>query len=135
GRHRSKAVTLYRQGDINLVLNAEPHSFAHSYFLVHGPSICAIALRTDDCHQALGRAEALACARFEGRVGPNELALPAVRSLDGSLIYFVPRDPDLLETDFIFERAGPAPVGLETIDHVAQALPAGQLDSFVLLYR
>jgi 4-hydroxyphenylpyruvate dioxygenase len=138
-RHRSKAVTLYRQGDINLVLNAEPHSFAHSYFLMHGPSICACALRTGDDLQALGRAEALACTRFEGRVGPNELAIPAVRALDGSLVYFVAQDPGAagpLETDFIFDGVEQKrSIGLEAVDHVAQALPAGQLDSWVLFYR
>lgn len=137
GRHRSKAVTLYRQGEANLVLNAEPNSFAHSYFLVHGPAICAIALRAEDERAALGRAEALGCPRFEGRVGPNELTIPAVRSLDGSLIYFVADRPgavDPLETDFIPESR-PQPAGIATIDHVAQALPPGQFDSWVLFYR
>jgi 4-hydroxyphenylpyruvate dioxygenase len=139
GRHRSKAVSLYRQGEANVVLNAEPNSFAHSYFLVHGPSICAIALRTGDERAALGRAEALGCPRFEGRVGPNELTIPAVRSLDGSLVYFVADRPDAadpLRTDFIAEIA---PVAASTdvlaIDHVAQALPPGQFDSWVLFYR
>ena len=93
------------------------------------PSICACALRTADDLQALVRAEALACARFEGRVRPNELTIPAVRSLDGSLIYFVAQDPKgagPLETDFIFDGGeGTTPIGLEAVDHVAQALPVG----------
>jgi 4-hydroxyphenylpyruvate dioxygenase len=139
GRHRSKAVTLYRQGDANLVLNAEPNSFAHSYFLMHGPSICAIALRAADEFQALNRAEALGCSRFEGRVGPNERTIPAVRSLDGSLLYFVADGPgaaDPLEADFIIEDAPAARPGeLAAVDHVAQALPAGQFDGWVLFYR
>lgn len=138
--HRSKAVSLYRQGGINLVLNAEPDSFAEAYFLMHGPSICALGLRTPDDLQALSRAEAFGCARFEGRVGPNERTVPAVRALDGSLIYFVAEtEPGAgpLQTDFIFEdRAEPgATVGLEAVDHIAQALPAGQLDGWVLFYR
>jgi 4-hydroxyphenylpyruvate dioxygenase len=139
GRHRSKAVTLYRQGDANLVLNAEPNSFAHSWFLVHGPSICAIAIRTEDERGALSRAEALGCARFEGRIGPNELTIPAVRSLDGSLIYFVADRPDAvdpLQTDFVLDAvSAAAPPDIAAIDHVAQALPPGQFDSWVLFYR
>jgi 4-hydroxyphenylpyruvate dioxygenase len=139
GRHRSKAVTLYRQGDVNLVLNAEPNSFAHSYFLMHGTSICAIALRADDEFQALNRAEAMGCSRFEGRVGPNERTIPAVRSLDGSLIYFVSDRsdaPDPLEADFIRDDTPTArSAGLLAVDHVAQALPAGQFDAWVLFYR
>ena len=42
-RHRSKDVSLYRQGDVNFILNAEKDSFAQGFARVHGPSICAIA--------------------------------------------------------------------------------------------
>jgi 4-hydroxyphenylpyruvate dioxygenase len=44
-RHRHKRVTLYRQGGVNFILNAEPDSFAQRFARLHGPSICAIALR------------------------------------------------------------------------------------------
>ena len=71
GRHRSKDVTFYRQGGINLIVNAEKDSFAHSYFLMHGPSICAVALSADDEIRALSRAEAFGARRFEARVGPT----------------------------------------------------------------
>ena len=47
-RHRSKRVTLYRQGDVNFIVNAEPESFAQSFARLHGPSICAIAFRVRD---------------------------------------------------------------------------------------
>lgn len=140
GSHRSKDVSLFRQGGINLVLNAESDSFAHSYFLMHGPSICAIGLKTQDDMQAFSRAEAFACTRYEGRVGPNELHIPAIRALDGGLIYFVgDREgaPGPLETDFVIEAggAGNGGIGLQTIDHLAQALPAGQMDGWILFYR
>ena len=55
-RHRSKKVTLYRQGDINFVVNAEPYSFAQAFAKVHGPSICAIAFRVRDAGKAHARA-------------------------------------------------------------------------------
>lgn len=140
GRHRSKDVTLYRQGGINLVLNAEHDSFAHSYFLMHGPAICAIGLKTQDDMQALSRAESFACTRYDGRVGPNELHIPAIRTLDGGLIYFVgdrPGQPGPLETDFVVESAGTGNggIGLQAVDHLAQALPAGQMDGWILFYR
>ena len=47
-KHRSKNVLLYRQGDINFIVNAEPDSFAQAFARVHGPSICAIAFRVKD---------------------------------------------------------------------------------------
>jgi 4-hydroxyphenylpyruvate dioxygenase len=139
GRHRTKDVSLFAHGEIRIVLNKEPDSFAHSYLLVHGTSVCALALRTDDAMAALGRAEAYGCVRFEGRVGPNERAIPAVRSLDGSLIYFtdeIGADRSGFEADFVLdEEALPTTGVLERIDHIAQALPEGQLDAWVLFYR
>src|SRR3546814_13879542 len=51
-RHRNKNVTLYRQGGINFLINAEPDSFAQRFARLHGPSICAIAFRVDDAAKA-----------------------------------------------------------------------------------
>ena len=47
-KHRSKKVTLYRQGDVNFVLNAEPDSFAAHFAKAHGPSVCAVGFRVRD---------------------------------------------------------------------------------------
>jgi 4-hydroxyphenylpyruvate dioxygenase len=138
GRHRSKAVTLYAQGGIRLILNHEPDSFAHSYQLLHGTSVCALALRTDDPQAALGRAESFGSMRFEGRVAPSEMVLAGVRSPAGSLIYFT-QDWGLhrvgLEADFILEDVEDGEAALARVDHIAQALPEGQLDAWVLFYR
>src|SRR5207245_1487671 len=92
GRHRSKEVSLYQQGDINLVLNAEPDSFARTHFSEHGPSICAMSLTTDDSIRALNRATALNCPRFDSRVGPPKLKIPAIRRPNESLVYFAPAE-------------------------------------------
>src|SRR3546814_4890426 len=55
-RHRNKNVTRYRQGGINFLINAEPDSFGQRFARLHGPSICAIALRVDDAAKAYKRA-------------------------------------------------------------------------------
>ena len=52
-RHRSKDVTLYSQGGVNFVVNAEPESFAQSFARVHGPSACAMAFRVKQRGQRL----------------------------------------------------------------------------------
>ncbi|MFP3448809.1 4-hydroxyphenylpyruvate dioxygenase, partial [Pseudomonas sp. SIMBA_067] len=57
-QHRSKSVSLLRQGDINLILNCEPYSFAHNFFEAHGPSLCATAIRVKDSVKAMARAVA-----------------------------------------------------------------------------
>lgn len=141
GEHRSKAVTLYRQGDIDIILNAEPGSFARSHFMQHGPSICALGIATEDSLRALNRATAFGCPRFEGRIGPNELKIPAIRAPDGSLIYFVPSTQGskrLFEIDFLLEdetASAPSPTDLQAVDHIAQGLPQLRQDAWTLFYR
>ncbi|HEY6868712.1 MAG TPA: TIM barrel protein, partial [Novosphingobium sp.] len=71
-RHRSKDVTQWAQGDINLVLNCEPEGLAHSFDVVHGASVCAIGLAVPDPVQALARADALRIPRFDQAVAPDE---------------------------------------------------------------
>ncbi|MNF25391.1 4-hydroxyphenylpyruvate dioxygenase [compost metagenome] len=137
GRHRSKNVSLLRQGDINLVLNAEPYSFAHSFFEAHGPSLCATALRVRDGKQALERASQFGGQPYRSLVGPNEREIPAVRAPDGSLIYLADRDAQghsIYETDFDLKDSADLGI-LKRIDHVAMALPAEGMDSWVLFYK
>ncbi len=140
GRHRSKNVALYRQGDINLVLNSEPESFAHAYFLMHGVSVCATALRVGDVDAAVQRAELYRYRPYAGGVGPAETVMPAIRAPDGGLLYFVDDAPGAanpFETDFILAPNAPpsAPGNLTRIDHVAIGLPEGQFDIWVLFYK
>ena len=90
-QHRSKDVTLYRQGDINFVLNHEPDSFAQAFARVHGPSVCAFAIRVKDAAHAYKRALELGAKPHHGEVGPMELNIPALRGIGGSVIYLVDR--------------------------------------------
>jgi 4-hydroxyphenylpyruvate dioxygenase len=138
GKHRSKDVTLYRQGDINLIVNADPALPAHAFFLDRGPSVCAIGVWTDDPVRAQNRATALQSARFEGPLGPREVPIPAIVAPGRTSIYFVDQAlaPDrLFEIDFVLEDtprdAGP----LRRVDHVAFGLPQGELDTWILFCR
>ncbi len=135
GRHRSKSVELYRQGHINLVLNSEQDTAASEHFQHHGPSVCAMALRVDEPARVLERARALLVPDWHERIGEGERHIPAVRGPDGTLIYLVGRDwTDFWSEDFVLESAGGG-AGLDRIDHVAVALPAGQMDTYVLFWR
>lgn len=66
-RHRHKNVTLYRQGEINFLINAEVDSFAQRFARLHGPSICAIAFRVQNAADAYRRA--LELGAWGGRHG------------------------------------------------------------------
>src|SRR6185295_546061 len=95
GRHKSKDVAVWSQGDVNLVINRERDGFAHSFYVPHGPAVCAIGLRVDDAHAAADRAQALLATPFRQPVMRGELEIPAIRGVGGSLIYFLDRRSDL----------------------------------------
>jgi 4-hydroxyphenylpyruvate dioxygenase len=140
GRHRSKAVTLHRNGDVNLVLNAEPDSAASERFEQHGPCVCAMAFRVDDPERALARAEAMLCPTWRERTGEGERRIPAVRAPDGTLVYLVEPPTSggrpIWEDDFHLEGdTAETPGRFGGVDHVAQALTPDMMDSFSLFYR
>ncbi|HUA51837.1 MAG TPA: 4-hydroxyphenylpyruvate dioxygenase [Candidatus Sulfotelmatobacter sp.] len=139
-RHRSKRVTLYRQGDVNFIVNAEPDSFAQAFARVHGPSVCALAFRVKDAAQALHRAVQLGARPFQAQVGPMELNIPAIQGIGGSLIYLVDRygDRTIYDVDFV-PVAGAAGtsdgVGLAGIDHLTHNVHRGRMDEWATFYE
>jgi 4-hydroxyphenylpyruvate dioxygenase len=123
------------------VLNREPDSAAAEHFSWHGPSVCALALRVDDVAAALTRADAMQCPPWSGPVGSGERHIPAVRAPDGMLIHLVQPDASgrsIWEDDFLLtSESGPGDggIGLTSIDHIAEALPANGLHGAVLFWR
>lgn len=126
-RHRSKHVDLMRQGNINLVLNHEPKSQAHQYFLSHGVSVCAMGFGTSSVAQMIKRTKHYGCARFNNQAGPGELNIPAIKGVGDQLIYFVDSQsqPEFFDVDFVpvdHELSATENVGLTTFDHVGQTV-------------
>jgi len=137
-RHKSKAVSRWAQGAINLVINKEKEGFAHSHYITHGPSVCAIGLKVDSAAATLDRAEKLHDTPFRQKVGPGELEIPAVRGMGGSLLYFLDPTSKLAKVwDVEFE---PLPVGkstdagLSVVDHISQSMHYEDMLSWLLFY-
>lgn len=137
-RHRSKAVTHYRQNGVNFIVNAEPRSFAQSFARVHGPSVCAIAFRVRDAAKAFERAIDLGAEPYHGRVGPMELNIPAIRGIGESLVYLVDRaqNPSIYDVDFVpLESGGASDAGLQEIDHLTHNVFRGRMDLWAEFYE
>ena len=82
-KHRSKDVLLYRQGDINFIVNREPKSLAAYFAAEHGPSACGPGVRVPDSHQAYeGRGPRRAAGRDPDR--PDGSCLPAIKGIGGA---------------------------------------------------
>lgn len=137
GAHKSKQVSLWRQGDINLVVNAETDGFAHAHYITHGPSVCAMAMKVGDVDQAMARSRRLKLQPFSQPVAPDELSIPAIRGVGGSLIYLVGPDGNDWASDFALDASVVMPVtgiGLTGIDHVSQTMSYGEMLSWRLSY-
>ena len=138
-QHRRKAVTRWRQGDINLVMNCEPEGLAHNFDAVHGASVCAIGLRVRDVPAALARAAALRIPRYEQAVRPDEMQIPSVRGVGGSLVYFIEDGTEESVWSHEFTagaREAPAThaLGLLRTDHIAQTMQYEEFLSWLLYY-
>jgi 4-hydroxyphenylpyruvate dioxygenase len=138
-RHKSKAVTRWAQGAINLVINREKEGFAHSHYITHGPSVCAIGLKVQNAAATLDRAEKLHDTPFRQKVGPGELEIPAVRGIGGSLLYFVDSESPLgkvWDVEFVpIHAAGKSnDAGLTTVDHISQSMHYEEMLSWLLFY-
>jgi 4-hydroxyphenylpyruvate dioxygenase len=139
-RHRSKDVILYRQGRINFIVNREADSFAQSFARVHGPSVCAFAMRVKNAAKAYQRALELGAKPFHGPVGPMELNIPAIKGVGDSLIYLVDRYPgnngslSIYDVDFVPVTGAeqhPRGAGLVEVDHLTHNVYAGRMDVWV----
>ena len=153
-RHRHKDVTLYRQGEINFIINAEPDSFAQRFARQHGPSVCAIAIRVNDAAMAYRRALELGAWGFDNKNGPMELNIPAIKGVGDSLLYFVDRwrgksaaagtqagaigDISIYDVDFVAipgANANPVGSGLTYIDHLTHNVHRGRMKEWAAFYE
>jgi 4-hydroxyphenylpyruvate dioxygenase len=147
-RHVSKAVTLFRQGSMNFLLNAEPDSFAERFAQSHGVGIAAIAIRVQDAQLAHERAVDYGAWDFEGeRIGPTELSIPSIQGIGDSHIYFVDHWPgknngETSIYDIDFEpiagseaASADSGTGLFEVDHFTQTVGAGRIQEWLDFYR
>lgn len=141
-KHRSKEAWLYRQGDVNFIVNAQPHSQAHAFAKIHGPSVCGMAFRVADSAVAMKQALSNGGKEYITEIGPMELSIPAIYGIGESLLYFVDRyqDGSIYEVDFRFyedaeERLKKMDVGLYEIDHLTHNVKQGNMDVWSGFYE
>ncbi|MGM0422526.1 MAG: 4-hydroxyphenylpyruvate dioxygenase family protein, partial [Pseudomonadota bacterium] len=138
--HKSKNITLHRQGDINFLINAEPDSFAQKFAAEHGPCVCAMAFRVKDAQKALQRAREQNVTIPENPVGEGELEIPVIEGIGGSRLYLVDtyQDETIYDTDFNFDNGGQEQVkgnGLTYIDHLTHNVFRGNMDKWAGFYE
>ena len=138
--HRSKNVTLYRQGDINFLVNEERVSNASYFAEEHGPSACGMAFRVRDAQHAYSRALELGAQPVDIPTGPMELRLPAIKGIGGAPLYLIDRYEEgssIYDIDFRFHEGvdrNPKGLGLQVIDHLTHNVYRGRMDYWARYY-
>ena len=140
-RHRSKDVSLYRQGDINFIVNREPKSVAAYFAAEHGPAACGMAFRVRDSHQAYRLALERGAQPMEMPTGPMELRLPAVKGIGGAPLYLIDRfgeGTSIYDIDFKFidgTERHPKGHGFRVIDHLTHNVYRGRMAYWASFYE
>ena len=140
-KHRSKDVLLYRQGDINFIVNREPKSQAAYFAAEHGASACGLAFRVRDAHKAYSRALELGAQPVEIPTGPMELRLPAIKGIGGAPLYLIDRFDDgksIYDIDLEFLPGvdrHPRGVGLKVVDHLTHNVYRGRMAFWAGFYE
>ena len=139
GRHRSKDVVHYRQGDVNLILNRECESQASRFADDHGASANAMAFRVKNAAHAFRLALQRGAKPVQQPVGPMELNIPAIEGIGGLVIYLVDRYGARSIYDVDFEpvecRTDTCGTGLTYIDHLTHNLYRGNMDKWAQFYE
>lgn len=138
-KHKTKAITVWRQGDINYIVNAEPNSHAAGFIADHGPCAPSMGWRVVDAQHAFDHAVKLGATPYEG--DGKIMDVPAIVGIGGSLLYFIDTYGDTgsaydAEFDWIGE-ANPKPEGLGFyyLDHLTHNVFRGNMDTWWDFYR
>ena len=138
-RHKTRDISLYRQGNINYVVNREPNTHAARFVSEHGPCAPAMAWRVVDAKHALKRAVDLGATEYNG--DDKTLNVPAVIGIGGSLLYFVDTygakgSPYSDEFNWLGEvDPKPKGVGFYYLDHLTHNVMRGNMDTWYKFYR
>ena len=137
-RHRSRDITVWRQGDVCYLANKEPGSYAARFLAKHGP--CAVGMGWCMVDPAFAHARSLENGAKDAQRDQGALALdaPAIEGIGGSVIYFVPQSQDAWLAEFEPIPGAPARpegVGLHYIDHLTHNVMRGRMDVWAGFYE
>ena len=140
-RHRTKAVTLYRQGDVNYLVNEEPGSHAVRFSQAHGPCASSMAFRVVDARHAYDRALAMGAEPADPAEGSLVMDVPAIKGIGNSLLYFLDRygaRGSAFDAEFAWTGAPdphPKGEGLYYLDHLTHNVARGRMDVWSGFYE
>ncbi|MGB5209951.1 MAG: 4-hydroxyphenylpyruvate dioxygenase [Gammaproteobacteria bacterium] len=139
-RHRSRQVTLYRQGEISFLINEQPDSYAADFARTHGPCACGFAIRVADGEQARAHALSNGAEPITDKADTLALDVPVVEGIGGSVLYLVTDNSkrSVFEDEYEFFEGvdrNPKGFGLTFIDHLTHNVYQGNMDRWAGFYE
>ncbi len=137
-KHQVKEVFLYRQGDINFIINAEPEGYFNQFSKLHGPCACAMAWRVADAQKAFEYAVEQGAEAFDKQ---EHMTHPAVYGIGGSVLYFVDKwgqEENIYDAEFDYYDGidkFPQGMGLQNLDHLTHNVKRGGMDRWASFYE
>jgi 4-hydroxyphenylpyruvate dioxygenase len=140
-RHRTKKITIYRQGDINYLVNEQPGTHGFAFVAAHGPCAPSMAFRVVDAWAAYERALSLGAEPADIPAAQKTLDVPAIKGIGGSLLYFVDRygaKGSAYDSEFEWlgeKNSRPEGAGLFYLDHLTHNVHRGRMDVWTGFYE
>lgn len=141
-KHKSKEVWLFKQGDMNFIINAQPNSHASDFASKHGASVSAMAWRVKDGQHALQYALSQGAKEFHREVAEGEQAIPVIYGIGESLIFLVDTygDKSIYDSDFDFYddwqgKMKAVDGGMDLVDHLTNNVFRGNMDLWAGFYE
>lgn len=140
-RHKTRDLRLYRQGNINFVINNEPNSFAAQFAKEHGASACSTGFRVEDAQEAFELAVERGARPFTDENAKSGWNVPAIYGIGDSLVYFVDKYGDRGELydeanwNWVTDDRHPVGKGLTAIDHMTNNVPKGEMQKWCDFYE
>jgi len=136
-RHVEQPVTLYRQGDINFMVNETPDSFASKFAEKHGPCCTGFGIRVADPQTAYETIIANGGENIDGDIDSLPLDCPRISGIGGSVLYLTAGTRDI-EQHFDFDpnvERNPEGVGLSFVDHLTHNVYNGNMAQWAGFYE
>jgi 4-hydroxyphenylpyruvate dioxygenase len=141
-KHKSKAITLYRQGDCNLLVNEQPDSFASDFAQKHGPCACGFAIRfSQPASEVLKATLANGAKEITHKAATRAIDAPVIEGIGGCMLYLVDRygrDGSVFDDyEWLVPEAQrhPKGFGLTFIDHLTHNLYFGEMAKWAGYYE
>jgi 4-hydroxyphenylpyruvate dioxygenase len=136
-KHKDKAITRYRQGDVNYLVNEEPESFAAHFASAHGPCACGFAIRVRDAQSCLSEVLSRGAEPAIDVNNSRAVNAPVIKGIGDCMLYLITDNSDPFE-DYL-PIAGveqqPKGFGLTFIDHLTHNLHFGNMAKWAGYYE